>query len=668
MQTRTLWLAGLLFTGVTLAAPPPPEAYGRLPAIGDAALSPDGKRVAVVVGFEYRPAEPDRELSALRIINLESGKIEHTLAPPPRHTLRGVGWADDHRAYYFISAAGDWKDAARSSEPVVFRGPRVEFQQTGVFSLETGTTTMLMDSKAFRSNSSLTRLHAPVEGEPGFGRMMAWSGATNLGTSRLAVHRVNLDKGNSTPIESGNDDTVSFLLDERGDAIARLDRDDRSNRWKLLVKEDGKYRAIIDEVSEMGLTMSLHGLLQDGRIAAVDYREGGARDELYAIDRRTGEKSSLHKTDGSDIGTLFDPWTHRILGVRWTEDLPKEKYFDPQLQAIYEEVSPHFADGFVRLETWSRDRGRVLLLGERAGDAGAYYIYDTAARKMRSLGKRYPALGASETLGMRQAIRYKARDGVSVPAYLTLPAGVAPKKLPLVLLVHGGPHQRDNFTFDWWASFLASRGYAVLQPNFRGSGGYGFEWLDAGRGGWGDGLMQTDVEDGADALAKNGTVDASRVCIMGASYGGYSALAGLTVTPERYACGVSVNGLSDLQRVLDSAASGYSGKRSQSSEWWRKSIGDDRAHVRKISPIENTDRVRAPLLLIHGANDSRIPVEQSRDLDAKLKRAGKNVRYVELLGDDHWLSSAATRTQMLTEIEKFLAEHLAADGEAALKN
>ena len=117
-----------------------------------------------------------------------------------------------------------------------------------------------------------------------------------------------------------------------------------------------------------------------------------------------------------------------------------------------------------------------------------------------------------------------------------------------MLLVHGGPHARDDFTFDWWASFLASRGYAVLQPNFRGSTGYGYDWFNAGRGGWGDGVMQTDVEDGAAALVKAGYVDAARICIMGASYGGYAALAGATVTPERYACAVSVNGVSDPER------------------------------------------------------------------------------------------------------------------------
>jgi dipeptidyl aminopeptidase/acylaminoacyl peptidase len=319
-------------------------------------------------------------------------------------------------------------------------------------------------------------------------------------------------------------------------------------------------------------------------------------------------------------------------------------------------VQAHFTDGYARVLSWSQDRTRFLVFGEHADDAGGYYVYDPAADKFRAIGKIYPALKSSEDLGDRRAIRFRARDGTSVPAYLTLPAGVEPKQLPLVLLVHGGPHARDTFVFDWWASFLASRGHAVLQVNFRGSTGYGYDWFNAGRGAWGTGVMQTDVEDGADALVKNGTVDATRVCIMGASYGGYAALAGATLTPERYACAVSVNGLSDPEQLLIDATK--FNRNTMNAEWWRRSMGDDVKQLRKISPVENAERIRAPILLIHGEEDSVLPVEDSRAFNAKLLRLGKKVHYVELKGDDHWLSSASTRTLMLREIESFLGKHL----------
>jgi dipeptidyl aminopeptidase/acylaminoacyl peptidase len=646
---------------VQAAAPPPVEAYGRLPAIGSAALSPDGKRVALSVGYEYRSSEPDRELTSLSIIDIDTGKVERTLAPPPKNTLRGVGWTDEKRAYYYISGTGRARDLMPASMPIMVSGPRVEFFRTGVLSLDTGAMTLLLVTEGTMGNSALTRLLAPVEGDPGFGRMIAWGGLGTMNNSpKLSVYRVNLDSGNGRAVETANVLTRGFLLDERGATIARVDINDDTNRWRLYNYENGKERMILEQVSEMGQPLAMFGLLEDGRIAAIDPHEEGRRDILLAIDRKTGASTpveGIRSAEGSDVAPMGDPWRHRIIGVRWTEDLPKQQFFDAELAKIQAALQPQFDSGYMTLQSWSRDRTRVLLFGERAGDAGAYYLYDTATQKLRMLGKTYPQLTAPEHLGERQAIKYRARDGKQIPAYLTLPVGVEPKNLPLVLLVHGGPHARDDFTFNWWASFLASRGYAVLQPNFRGSTGYGYEWFDAGRSGWGDGVMQTDVEDGAAALVKAGHVDAARICIMGGSYGGYAALAGATLTPERYACAVSVNGLSDPEDMLKDVQRG--GRNSMAAEWWRKSMGaNDMEHLRKISPLRNADQARIPILLVHGIDDSVVPVEQSRDMNAKLLRAKRDVRYVEISGDDHWLSGASTRTQVLKEIETFLAQSL----------
>jgi dipeptidyl aminopeptidase/acylaminoacyl peptidase len=640
------------------AAPPPAEAYGRLPAIGSVALSPDGKRVAVSVGYEYRSTEPDRELTAFSIIDIDTGKVEQTLAPPTKNTLRGVGWADERRPYYYISGTVRARDLMPASMPIMVAGERVEVVRTGVLSLDTGKMTLLLVTEGTQGNSALTRLLSPIEGDPGFGRMVAWGGlGTMNSTPKLSVYRVNLETGKGIAVETAKADTRGYLLDERGATIARVDINDDKNRWRLFTYQGGKERLVLEQVSEMGQPLSMYGLLEDGRIAAIDPHEEGKRDTLLAIDRESGKSTpveGLQRTPGSDVWPIGDPWRHRVVGVEWNEDLPKQQFFDAELTKIYAAVQPLFDSGYVTLESWSRDRARVLLFGEKAGDAGAYYVYETAARKLRMIGKRYPQLASPEALGERQAIKYKARDGTPIPAYLTLPAGAEPRNLPLVLLVHGGPHARDDFTFNWWASFLASRGYAVLQPNFRGSSGYGYDWFNAGRNGWGDGVMQTDVEDGVDALVKAGHVDPKRVCIVGGSYGGYAALAGATLTPERYACAASINGLSDPEEMLKNLE--RASKNSMASEWWRKSMGSDNDHLRKISPQRRADQARIPILLLHGREDSVVPVEQSRDMNRKLLAAKRNVKFVELGGDDHWLSDASTRTQMLQELETFLAQ------------
>jgi dipeptidyl aminopeptidase/acylaminoacyl peptidase len=294
-------------------------------------------------------------------------------------------------------------------------------------------------------------------------------------------------------------------------------------------------------------------------------------------------------------------------------------------------------------------------------DGGGYYLFTAADNRMRRLAMAYPELG-DRVRGEQQAIRYRARDGVRIPAILTLPAGER-RNLPLVLLPHGGPHGvRDTLGFDYWATFLASRGYAVLQPNYRGSGGYGDAWQRSGYRQWG-GVMQHDLDDGVDALARSGIIDPTRVCIVGGSYGGYAALAGATLTPERYRCAASVAGVSDLSEMLLETQRRTGGDDSMSSDWWRQSIGDredDRDSIRAVSPAFLADRVRAPILLIHGTDDTVVPIDQSRRMLRALNAAGKDVRFVELSGDDHWLSDAPTRVRMLRELEGFLAQHLGA--------
>jgi dipeptidyl aminopeptidase/acylaminoacyl peptidase len=332
------------------------------------------------------------------------------------------------------------------------------------------------------------------------------------------------------------------------------------------------------------------------------------------------------------------------------------RFFDPALQAMQQTIERAAPNGEAHIVNWSHDRSRALVYMERGLDGGGYYVFVNQA--LRLIAYRYPEIAAAHGLGERQAITYPARDGTRIPAYLTLPAGER-RNMPLVLLVHGGPAYRDTLAFDWWAAFFASRGYAVLQPNFRGSSGYGEAWEEAGHRQWG-GLMQTDVEDGVAALIRAGMVDASRVCIVGASYGGYAALAGATLTPDRYACAVSVAGISDLDMfVRDQSSQARRGD--DSVDYMLKSIGDreeGRAHLREVSPINLVDRVRAPVLLIHGADDTVVPIAQSRNMEQRLRASGKNVRLVTLQHDDHWLSDSATRTQMLTELETFLAQNI----------
>jgi dipeptidyl aminopeptidase/acylaminoacyl peptidase len=237
-----------------------------------------------------------------------------------------------------------------------------------------------------------------------------------------------------------------------------------------------------------------------------------------------------------------------------------------------------------------------------------------------------------------------------------LPPGRDPKGLPLVVLPHGGPASRDTPGFDWWAQALASRGYAVLQPNFRGSDGFGRGFREAGYGQWGR-KMQTDLSDGVRYLAGQGTIDPARVCIVGASYGGYAALAGATLDTGVYRCAAAVAGVSDLKRML---ASQPDYGRTSTTRYWSRFMGVEGRNdpqLTALSPVAFADRVTIPILLVHGLDDTVVRYEQSEMMAKALRRAGKPVEFITLAGEDHWLSRGATRLQMLEAVAAFLEKH-----------
>lgn len=285
-----------------------------------------------------------------------------------------------------------------------------------------------------------------------------------------------------------------------------------------------------------------------------------------------------------------------------------------------------------------------------------WWLVDIKTGDAKDLGVSYTMRGAD--VGPMRMITYKATDGLAIQAVLTLPPGRNPKNLPFVVLPHGGPSARDYPGFDWLAQAFASRGYAVLQPNFRGSTGYGAAFENAGDGEWGR-KMQTDISDGLAFLAKEGIVDPKRVCIAGASYGGYAALAGVTLQQGLYRCAVSVAGLSDLQTFYDDRMRISASNRTIFRNFQRQ-IGSGQ-NLKDISPARFADRADAPILLIHGKDDTIVLYKHSDIMADALKRANKPFELVTLPGGDHWLTTSETRLAMLEAMVAFIEKHNPAD-------
>src|SRR6266550_8656453 len=256
------------------------------------------------------------------------------------------------------------------------------------------------------------------------------------------------------------------------------------------------------------------------------------------------------------------------------------------------------------------------------------------------------------------AIRYKSSDGLEIPAYLTVPKGVAPKNLPLIALPHGGPWGRDVWGYYTFAQFFANRGYAVLQPNFRGSTGYGKKFLDAGNKQWGD-KMQDDITWGVKSLVAQGTVDPKRVGILGGSYGGYATLAGVAFTPDVYAAGVSIVGPSNLITLLNSIPPYWESIRTIFNErMGNPNTVEGKAQLVRESPLNSADKIKAPLLVIQGANDPRVNRAESEQIVIALRDRGFPVEYIVAPDEGHGFARPINNLVLFTETEKFLAKHL----------
>ena len=306
----------------------------------------------------------------------------------------------------------------------------------------------------------------------------------------------------------------------------------------------------------------------------------------------------------------------------------------------------------------SRDQSKFILQISGNYDPHAFVLFDSVTSKLNSLGNGYPNI-KKEHLGEVVSFNYKARDGLEIPAILTWPNNASTSaqrmNLPLLVMPHGGPESYDRIDFNWKAQFFAHQGYLVLQPNFRGSTGYGHEFRNAGRGKWGR-EMQDDVTDGVLHLIEKGIADKDRVCIIGASYGGYSALIGGARSPDLYRCVVSIAGVSDLGKMLREQKDRL-GRRHWINRYWKTVIGDPHKeldHLEAISPINHAAQFQAPVLLIHGKDDTVVPLNQSEVMHKALRKAGKDVRLVELEGEDHWLSKSSTRLRVLEEVEQFV--------------
>ena len=470
-----------------------------------------------------------------------------------------------------------------------------------------------------------------------------------------SVKRVDLTTGDANVVEKPRYGVWDWYADEHGVVRAGVSYDKR--RWTVWYRDKPgdkleKIRGKFDKEDDSAVDRFIFR----GRNSWIVTNERTGRFALYKYDTKTGSIGEpIFEHSEVDIDyPVYNAATGAIEAVVYEDDRYRVHWLDPELRTLQSKVDKALPNTVNLPVDSSTDETRSLILAAGPADPGRYYLLDRPTKQMHAVVAPYPRINPDQ-LSETKAIRYQARDGLSLRAYLTLPRGRDAKGLPLIVMPHGGPFARDDWEYDPIVQMLANRGYAVLQPQFRGSTGFGRDFVTKGYGQWGKG-MQDDLDDGVDWLAKSGQIDRRRACLVGASYGGYAAMWGAVRNPDRYRCAASFAGVSDLPALLRYNRQFFAATR-YFREWRTKVAGTDEADLGAVSPINFAGRVKIPLLIAHGEQDDRVPARQSQSMVEALQKAGADVTSAFYKDSGHGFDSSADLEDWLKRLEAFLARY-----------
>ena len=622
-------------------------AFGARESVGDASLSPDGDKVAMV-----RPGP--QQSSVVQILDLKTGTANPIyLAKGDPFSLTGCGWASNVRLVCTLYGVSD-----REGEMGSYRR-LIAMSVDGTNAIPLGARQRVQWAAQrddgfvvdWRDGSSdqvlVARVYYPFKGQVN----SIGSNEFGLGVDLLDTRTAKVER-----VESPHPRAITYLGDGRGNIrIMATDeafragyqsRGERTYVYRLPGSQDWKPFSIYSTVSETGM----RPIGVDGRanMAYVLEKKDG-RFALYRVSLDGSMTKSLAfahpRVDVS--GLIRVGRAGRIVGARYSEELPEAEYFDPEYKAMvaaFSRALPRLP--LISVIDSSSDEKKHLIHAASDTDPGRYFVYDSARRALSPLGQDRPDL-AGKALGVVKPITYRAADGTMIPAYLTMPPGGPSQGLPAIVMPHGGPAARDEWGFDWLSQFYVSRGFAVLRPNYRGSTGYGDQWFQQnGFRSWK--IAIGDVNDAGRWLVSEGIADPKKLAIVGWSYGGYAALQANVLDAGLFKAVVAIAPVTDLGML-------------RSENNWSKIARDyigEGPQLEEGSPARHASVFKAPVLMFHGINDVNVSVDESKAMDRALKKAGKRSELVIYPAIDHQLPDSAVRTDMLTKSDDFLRKAL----------
>ncbi|MGB3456901.1 MAG: S9 family peptidase [Litorimonas sp.] len=623
------------------------------PVMASVALSPDGTHVAM--------AQRQGDDQFLIIRSLEDPNAKPAgLKVGDELEIQWITWANDDRIIY--SLFRPW-DGGLTSRPVI--------RMYGIDRDGQNNMQFFRNNKRINENPLIRPPVSTLPNDPD--HIMV---PVRLGED-LDVLRVNVNDGKFKLAAQGKETTARWFTDINGNAafyaatrddgqivdyyarIPGTNGKDAKFRLAKTVRRDTTSNSTILDFQPVGPAPNPNHYYVIARPNGANY----AGVHLYDFEQDTYLQPMFQPEGGEVIQAFADPSTGEYFGATYLKDGRQAYAMGSKLQAHMNGLEKYFGESLVPLlVSASADLDKMIFLATGPGEPGSYHLYDVGRAYAEELGQRMPSLTAAQ-IGVGEVITYKARDGLDIHGYLSRPASLGPKeKAPMIVYVHGGPEARTDFGYKRNVAILNWLGYQVFEPNFRGSTGRGMEFADMGRRQWGK-AMQNDVDDGFAHLVKMGLVDQDQACIMGFSYGGYSALAAATLTPGKYQCVIAGAAPADLIEMLRSEKRGGE----FGYNYWTRHIGDmnaDASQIVTVSPAQLASRIEDPLLLIHGTRDTIVPFEQGEIMRDAMKAAGKPVTWIPMnrIGHSYPREKDDVRNAFYDGLLEFLGEHLPVEG------
>ena len=620
----------------------PIEYYAKQPQISNLKLSPNGDAVAMRTIIDNIPV--------LVIQNLD-GSEQRYIGPRPRYEMATYYWVNNDDLlvlYRFDKSSGVKNMRFAVSKLYTFNRKTEDFVE--LFTPDARYAGFLFNRVPIGQNNFISWL----PNDPDHVLMSARNGNERY----PATFKLNIHNGKRTTVQSGREGIFTWLADRHDKIRLGYGYDwDKKTGLILYKNNSGDWVNISRDLSSAWTEnkYGIYGFDTQTDLLIVSSTSSYGTHGIYKYDPETQQLvGTVMENDFYDIDfRLKDTFTQKIIGYGFYDHAFQSIYTNPLYKAAHEQMKAIFQGTDVYIKMKAKNTNKFLVEVSSEQLPTTYFLYDHDNKKMQIIAKTRPEID-SKRMAPYIPIQYKARDGLTIHGYLTLPVGKPGKNLPVVVWPHGGPQSRTTKTYSPFVQFLTNRGYAVLQPNFRGSTGYGDSFNNAMKGEWG-GKMQDDVTDGTQWLIDQGIADPERICIGGISYGGYAAAMGVIKEQDLYKCAISINGLLDIKSLIDYETR-FGGK--DIKQKFLEINGFENDNPKDISPLYLADQIKVPMLLISAKDDLTVNWENARDMHKAMQKNSKDSEYISLDEGRHSMLTLQSRRTALAAMEKFLAKHI----------